>query len=260
MSETQDSNKGKTNGEEIISSYDLKDEIDTRAEPEIIVNSNIPTLDRLIEGFVPGELIVISGPTKNGKTLFAQTLTVEFEKQAYYPLWFSYEVAPKYFIRAFKDLPLFYVPKMLKQNNLKWVLTRMYEAKKRFGTRVVFIDHLHYLLDLARISNASIQIGTVIRQLKQFAVKFDMVIFLICHTKKVSPEEKLTSEAIRDSSFVAQESDSVLLLHRNFQNPESNLSELIVEFSRRTGAYHTSIEMIKIGYYLREKAFENGYG
>ena len=237
---------------EIISSYELRDMIEEKKEPEIVAKSNLPTVDKLTQGFVPGELIVISGPTKNGKTLFAQTLTVEFDKQALYPLWFSYELAPKYFLRSFDSLPLFYVPTELKGNDLKWVIARMIQAQDTFHTRVVFIDHLHYLLELSKISNASLQIGAVVRYLKRIATKRGLIIFLLCHTTKVDFEEKLSQKSIRDSSFVAQESDTVLLIQRNTKEPASKEAKLIVETSRRVGTIHEEVPLIKTGYYLRE--------
>lgn len=255
MSEQNNSRDEQTSS--IITSYELKDKVDNKREPDIQVNSNIPTLDKLTEGFVPGEVIVISGPTKNGKTLLAQTLTVEFEKQGYYPLWFSYELAPKYFLRVFEKLPLFYVPDPLKQNDLKWVLSKMIESQQKYGSRVMFIDHLHYLLDLSKITNPSLQIGAVIRYLKRIAVKRGLIIFLLCHTKKVDFTDKLTLASIRDSSFVAQESDTVLLIQRDVQHPGSNLAQLFVEVSRRVGTLHEPVPLIKVGHYLVEKECED---
>jgi replicative DNA helicase len=83
---------------EIISSIEMKCEIDERKDPEEAILSNLPSLDEAVKGFLPGELIAISGPTKNGKTLFAQSLTNEFTKQNAFPLWFSFEVVLKYFL------------------------------------------------------------------------------------------------------------------------------------------------------------------
>jgi hypothetical protein len=49
---------------EIISSIEMQAEIDQSEEPDQKLLSNIPTLDKAIEGFVQGELIVISGPAR----------------------------------------------------------------------------------------------------------------------------------------------------------------------------------------------------
>jgi KaiC/GvpD/RAD55 family RecA-like ATPase len=58
-------------------------EFEERPESIINVKSFIPSLDKWVDGFRDGELISISGPTKGGKTLLAQSLTVAFAKQQY---------------------------------------------------------------------------------------------------------------------------------------------------------------------------------
>jgi replicative DNA helicase len=246
-------NEKKNSDFEIISSIEMQAEIDQREEPEQKLLSNIPSLDKAIEGFVQGELIVISGPTKNGKTLFGQSLTNEFTKQSVFPLWFSFEVTPKYFLMGFPELPLFYMPRKLKMNAMDWVVSKMHESFKKYHTRVIFIDHLHYLFDIARTKNPSIEIGTIIRRLKLVAVEYGYIIFLLCHTKKgASDNEKLTYELIRDSSFVSQESDTVLMIARDVKNPMSNNAWVSVEFHRRTGILHKVIDLVKVNGYLRE--------
>ena len=237
----------------IVSSIEMQVELDGRKETEQKLWSNLPSLDRAVDGFLPGELIVISGPTKNGKTLLAQGLTNEFTKQNYFPLWFSFEVMPKYFLKGFPELPLFYLPKKLKANAMDWVISKMHESFKQYHTRVIFIDHLHYLFDMARAKSPSIEIGTIIRRLKTVAVEHGYIIFLLCHTRKgASDNSKLSHEDIRDSSFVSQESDSVMMIARNLKNPEGNGAWLSVEFHRRTGALRTIIELMKIDGYLKE--------
>lgn len=237
----------------IISSIEMAHELSQTEETETRIMSNLSSLDNMTEGFVGGELIVISGPTKNGKTLFAQSLTNEFTKQNAFPLWFSYEVTPKYFLRAFPELPLFYLPRRLKMNAIDWLIMKCHESFKKYHTRIIFIDHLHYLFDIVRVKNPSIEIGTVIRKLKTLAVENNFIIFLLCHTKKGSSEIKeINYESIRDSSFVSQESDCVIMIKRNMDRPESGEANILVEFHRRTGVIHKKISLIKIGGYLKE--------
>ena len=77
--------------DQIITSYDLQDII--KQEPPLkVFNSKIPSLDKAIDGFEPGELIAVSGPRKSGKTLLAQSLTKNFIDQDVRSLWFSYEL------------------------------------------------------------------------------------------------------------------------------------------------------------------------
>ena len=74
MTGKQQQNLKDYSGEDrVVSSHEMKLTLDSRPEAVVRVKSMIPSLDRYIEDFRAGELITISGPTKNGKTLLAQT-------------------------------------------------------------------------------------------------------------------------------------------------------------------------------------------
>jgi len=85
---------------------------------------------------------------------------------------------------------------------------------RKFHTRIVFVDHLHYLIDLARVRNPSIEIGSDYSTAENVGRAREFLIFLLCHTTKGASEPNLSYESIRDSSFVAQEADSVLMIKR----------------------------------------------
>lgn len=233
--------------DEIISSHEMK-ELTKSLESTKRYRSKIPLLDDLVGGFMPGELVTISGITKNGKTLFSQTLTHNFFLQGLMCLWFTYELPPAQFLSCFPDLPLLYMPKQLKACDMEWVEHRILEGLAKYHTRIVFIDHLHYLFDLARSKNTSLEIGAVIRRLKKIAVDKEIVIFLMCHTVKPKQEqENMGYEGIRDSSVISQESDVVLMLQRKPEHGD-NVARLGVEFSRRTGAMKKAVWLEKHDY------------
>ena len=236
----------------VLSSLELHLKLSKEARKGVHVLSLIPSLDRATEGFQEGELVVISGPTKNGKTLLAQSLTMNFVFQQYYPLWFSYEVPAKQFLSQFPDLPNFYMPAKLKAHALTWLEERAMESFLKFHTRIIFIDHLHFVFDMAKTRNPSIEIGTIIRRLKTFAVNNGFIIFLLAHTRKGKADKNFSFEDIRDSSFVAQESDTVFLIGRTPDRGE-NSSQMKIEFHRRTGCLERVIDLIKIDGFLKEQ-------
>lgn len=239
----------------VVSSLELELEFSKRQTPFFGLKSRIPTLDKLIEGFQGGELVTISGPTKHGKTLLAQSLTMSFIKQQEAPLWFSFEVPPRQFLAQFPDLPLFYMPRKMKPHILQWLFSRIGEGFIKYHTRVIFIDHLHYLFDMAKVKSPSLEIGTVIRKLKSLAVKYEFIVFLLCHTTKGKQETAagLSYESIRDSSFVSQESDCVLMIKRDPARGQ-NAATLQVEFHRRTGVLDGRVKLIKQDGFLVEEA------
>ena len=242
-----------TGPDRVISAAEMQLELDRAPASIVKVKSLLPSMDAAIGDFRDGELVVISGPTKNGKTLLAQTLTANFVLQQHFPLWFSYEVPARQFISQFTELPMIYLPAKLKANAMNWLEERMIESHIKYNTRIVFIDHLHYLVDMARIRNPSIEIGTVIRRLKSMAVENGFVIFLLCHTVKGKIESDLSFEAIRDSSFISQESDTVIMIRRTPADGE-NAAEMRIEFHRRTGVFKKLVKLVKTNGFLKEAA------
>lgn len=186
-------------------------------------------------------------------TLLAQTLSQAFSKQGHFPLWFSYEVPARQFLTQFPSVPHIFMPAELKAHVMGWITDRMMEALQKYNCRVAFIDHLHYLFDLGRSRNPSLDIGHVIRTLKAFCVQNETLIFLLCHTTKPREgDEGLSYESIRDSSFVAQESDSVFMIRRT---PEEGpgYADMRVEFHRRTGVMREIVHLQKQGHFLVER-------
>ena len=239
----------------IVTSFELKATLEKKKDSFINVRSMITSLDAATNGFQAGELIGISGPTKNGKTLLAQSLTINFAKQQSFSLWFSFEVPARQFLSQFRELPLIYLPTKLKSHAMTWIEERIQESFLKYHTRIIFIDHLHYLVDLARLKNPSIEIGQVIRRLKTLAVNEGFIIFLLCHTTKGKSDADLSYENIRDSSFVSQESDSVFMIKRTPADG-GNTARLRVEFHRRTGVMEKVIDLVKVNGYLQERLLE----
>lgn len=240
--------------DQIISSHELKLKLKQEKSSNFVqVKSKIPALDNYIEDFRDGELISISGPTKHGKTLFAETLTVNFANQNHFSLWFTFEVPPRQFLSHFSPaLPLIFMPSKLKAHAMDWLEARILESFLKYQTRIIFIDHLHFLFDIARARNTSLEIGSVIRKLKTIAVENNFIIFLLCHTTKGKSDSELSYESIRDSSFISQESDSVLMIQRT-PNKGDNAARLSVEFHRRTGVLDKTVDLMKVHGYLRER-------
>ena len=230
----------------IISSFDMVKIVENTGL-ETAFMSGFPQLDRLIEGFEGGELVIVSGKTGCGKTLMAQSLTKNLCKQRLYPLWFSYEMTARQFLNRFHKVPLFYMPMTLKERALDWIDSKIYEARVKHGIKAVFIDHLHFLIDLAISQNASLRIGQIVRTIKKIALKHEIVIFLLCHVAKTY-DAVPSIDSLRDSSLIAAESDIVLVIWRiedNEKKGEYNISGLSVEKSRRTGTWKKKIKLVK---------------
>lgn len=186
--------------------------------PNTKVLSKIPLLDEMTDGFQAGQLVVMSGATGNGKSQFLQSLTRNFSEQDIPCLWFSYEMPVLELARRFGDeVPSIAIPNKNVESNMNWLKIRILEGIAKFGSRIIFIDHLHYLLDLKSLQgvNTSIAIGSMMRELKKFALETETTIFLVSHLAKTKIDENPTIADLRDSSFVAQEADIVMIIWRS---------------------------------------------
>ncbi len=237
--------------DQIISSFDLMEMLKHTKDSDVI-HSKLPLLDYHLEGgFEGGELIALSGPPKSGKTLMMQSLTFNFLEQKKKTLWFQYEVTPRRFLKTFgDDVPLFYLPQKLEAYDLNWIRKRILEALVKHGISVVVIDHLHFLFDIISQKNTSLQIGNVIRFLKQIAVDYNLIVFLLCHMKKVSFEKEPSDDDIRDSSLIGAESDTVLIIWR--ESGTENEAILKIRYARRSGVRDKKIRIAKLNGVLRQ--------
>lgn len=246
--------------DKIISSHEMMQKIMAENVLDIKIDTGYPSLEKHIKGIVPGQLIVVSGQTGSGKTLFLQSLTRNITKQNFRVCWFSYELPPKQFLFCFPQLPAFYAPEIIKESDLMWLEERTWEAMLKYDIKVVMIDHLHYLVDMAKDQNISWGVGRVLRKLKRLAIEHNIVVFLICHTGKKDRIEKkveLSGDDIRDSSFCTQEPDTVLMIWRT-KDELDRVDEAVIkiEKSRLTGVQDKLFTVKKIKGYLEELKFD----
>lgn len=205
--------------DKMITSHEMKTIIDSLPEPKII-KTGIPTLDKVLNGVEAGELIVISGNTGSGKTTLMISMTKEMVKAGIKSSWFTLENSPRNFIKAISkngELPLFYLPTQNTENNIAWLMERIIEGCVKYDTKIVFIDHLHQIFSIEKMKgNLSLEIADIVAQIKQIAVQYGLVIFLVAHSadNKNYINSEPTIRDIRDSGMISRLADSVLGIWR----------------------------------------------
>jgi replicative DNA helicase len=230
------------NGDDrIISTKEILEEIERKGE-ETVFQTGIEQLDEIIGGFVPKQLVLITASTKSGKTSFCVELAARMQETR--PTFFSYEETPEELVCKFLERgaepPLFYTPRQMSHKSLDWIEGKIIEAHVKHGSRLFFIDHLHDIVANLNTARLDAEIGNVVRELKHMARRWDVVIVLIAHAKKVIVTEQPTLSDIRDSSFPAQYADTVLVLWRNsFKSGKdlitTNEVNVSVQANRRRG-------------------------
>lgn len=225
----------------LISSLDILKRIQTEPEEERF-ESGIEGLDTILKGFRKNQLIVLAAPTKSGKTSFCVELTIRLEHLK--PVWVPFEESAEELVRKFQERkeqpPLFYTPQNITGNTTSWIEKRVVEGKVKYGSKIFFIDHLHFIVPFSS-DRLDTRIGQAMRELKQLAKKHEVIIVLVAHLKKTNMTVSPTLEDLRDSSFIAQEADTVMMLWRKTYRDDdgdmviSNETLLSVQANRRTG-------------------------
>lgn len=194
------------------------------------VSTGSKDLDEIIGGFERGRLYVLSAPTKQGKTTLAQGIMFDMAKSGISSLFFSYEMGNSEVTKKYADmdgltswhgtptnLPL-YSPKELHRGGgelqFQWLYEAIVKSIAENNTQLVVIDHLHFLLPLKDYQNTSFLIGGIVREIKRMAVNLNIPIMLITHVQKIKDDKVPDWTDIRDSSFITQEADVVLMMYR----------------------------------------------
>lgn len=242
--------------DKIISSLEIAEKLKTR--PDIPwIKSSIRGLDSILSGFLTKQVITIAAPTKNGKTQFCVELTSKLKEHA--PMWLPFEEPAEELIQKFLDRgeapPLFYTPEVMTGNTMLWVEKKIIEAIAKHGSKIIFIDHLHFIVPFSS-ERMDLRIGETMRALKGLAKKWDVAIFLIAHLSKTKLETSPDISDLRDSSFIAQESDTVILLWRETKRGENgqiditNNVNISVQANRRTGKTGNVQMVFKDGHFI----------
>lgn len=220
--ELEETLKNYTGDDRVIHAEEKRAEIEElkRTRPAFSAMTGIPMLDACMDGFRRGQLIVVSGPPKHGKTALCQTFTRRFTDQGLRCTWFSYEVGMEEMFEKFPmDKMDFYIPNYLESGNVQWIERKIIESKQKFNTDIVFIDNLDFLRDpeVLKINmNLAAYVGSIVQKLKRIAVEQNVIIFLMSHIRKNNwTGNQLPSvEELRDSGQTAQLADIVLMVMR----------------------------------------------
>ncbi len=205
--------------DKVVSSKEIAKEIASRPYPALRIETHIPSVDRMLDGVEECELVVVTGPTGQGKTSLLLHITRELSKNGTPCLWFSYEMSYAQLINKMegeKNIYEFFVPKEITNNQIDFIERKIMEGRAKFDIRTIFIDHLSMLYSLDKYSrgNASLDLGDIVAKIKSIALRHGVIIFLVAHSRKVDAGEEIFLEDIRDSGHIANLADSVLTVQR----------------------------------------------
>jgi replicative DNA helicase len=235
--EAEDKLSNYQGNDKVVSSHELALELKDTKESVFNIKTGINSLDRILDGTEAGELIVVTGPTGEGKTTLLMTITQNLQKMKIPSLWFTLEVTPRQFIKKISkdsgmDMPLFYLPhrgmedsddefvKWWEQKHGKqmdmvdWIEAKIIEAVNKYNTRVIFIDHIHMIYSLEKMGNKSLslEIGDMVGKIKKIALDYNLIVWLIAHCKDPADGRmrEPRKEDIRDSGLISRLADTII--------------------------------------------------
>ena len=204
----------------ILTSQELARELSELPSQKFFRSGN-KFLDELIGGFAEGDLIIVGGSPKAGKTTLLQTWTKQFAEQDIPCLWFSIELSNREFLGRFGDnLPIFWLPRVMPTTTThQWLEKKILEAKLQKDIKMVFIDHIGILTDEAmyRERNPVEILDARLLRLKRFALKNRICIICIAPLVSTSLRKKKTEPSTSDfrgTAMVGYSADTLMVLDR----------------------------------------------
>lgn len=218
--------------------------------------TGFPSLNKhLLGGFRGGDLVIISGASGRGKSLFSLQLTKNFSNQDTPVLFFSFEETMeriKWRMNSMgcNDDVIVFAPKQLKSGHVEWLEEKIMDGLANHYIEVVIIDNLDFLTaSKDSIDDKWTLQSKIVAMLKRIANEFGVLIFLNAHIKKVD-DSRPRMEDLYGSGDVYKLSDFVLFVHRlrqggkktftdSEEKPFTDNTDIIIEKNRLTGQLGT---------------------
>ncbi len=180
-------------------------------------------VDQMTKGLAPGEMTVIGGQTSHGKTALSINIAANLIKQDIPVLFITLEMTHKELLSRFvhimgEDAYTEHAASLYlqKRDELDWrsIDRLVAKAKEECDIQMVFIDHLHYLVN--QTDNQFAEIGLIVKAVKKNAIRHDVPIVLISHVRKKSGKKGVQdNDELAGSARIAQDADIVMFVSRN---------------------------------------------
>jgi len=250
---------------EIVSSLQYIEYLDTYVPDKPPLYLGMPMLDKFMGGAVPGELWVLSGPSKHGKSTFMRTIIKEYFKQNHLSAVFSFEESEKEFFKKYEGFEkelLFYLPRVKYAFDVDKTFEQAQEAIDKYGIEVLFIDSGQKMVrDLQDSKSTQAVAADFSARLKEFTRTRDLVTWLVWHIKKENVSLKeLNYSLLRDTGRLYNELDGLIFMYREEKSEGLTKTQenwLKITATRRSGVWDEMVPIVKRGPYFKELEVED---
>jgi len=176
-------------------------------------------IDDMTEGFEPGEVIVLTGHTKHGKSKLAANFAWNVAKEGKNVLFINTEMTKLQVARRMnamtkEDKTLsgkIYINDRADLDSRD--ATALMESAKEMGVDMVIIDHLHFFS--RSTDNQTNEISKITKEFKEAAVQLELPLLLLCHIQQGDTSRRPTLQMLKGSSSIAQDADVVMTVWRD---------------------------------------------
>lgn len=240
--------------------------VDIYSMPRIF--TRISELDSVIGGLYFGQVILLTGKRGDGKSTLMSQLICEALNQGYKTLVYSGEL-PDYHFKRWLDFQLagsdnitvtdsgyYTIPQNVIDKINAWYDDKAYiydnnsvelnggdeleslldiveKAICRYGIQFVCIDNLMTAIDVSLNEDLYKAQSSFLRRLKQIAIRYNIVILLVAHPKKV--QSNISNDDVSGSGDITNRVDTVIVYKRNNDGEEPYNSEIAVTKNRLIG-------------------------
>lgn len=236
------------------------------------IPSLLPTLDKYTYGWMPGQLITVAARTGVGKSVFAIMSAVAAASAGKSVLFFSLEMGKASIVdRIVACMSGVSMNKLRngdlddeEKESLDDAIERLKtmkikidtdekitsdsirarcdkQAQTEDGLDMVIIDYLQLITPVGRQSNRQEQVAEISRNMKLVAKSLDVPLMVLAQLKRATGSESEEEETlprvddIRESGSIAQDSDIVILLHREPSKDGSTPKTTVILGKNRDG-------------------------
>jgi replicative DNA helicase len=233
------------------------------------IPSSIPSLNKYTTGWLAGQLITIGARTGVGKSVFAVNSAVAAAQANKSVLFISLEMSEEEIqdriVASVSGIPM----NKLKQGNIseeeKPILKSAVESMERYkilidtepkvtidsirakalkratspeGLDFIIVDYLQLITPSSSTTNRQVQVAELSRNMKILAKQLSIPIMTLVQVNREKDDDEDSIPKlyqIRESGAIAQDSDIVILLHREPANDDSIPKTLIILAKNRNG-------------------------
>ena len=237
-----------------------------------------PKMNKVMGKFKPGNLVILSGKPKSGKTTWiidlatdladrgiaggmyscemqhmalTEKITSKVLQRGFHPVNYTFDdleeheiCFAKFKMRNMSKNFHMYYPEM-GDLELDKVVARITEMVQRYGLKFFIFDNLHFL---CRGEDEKTMIDKATRAFKLLAENLGIVFFLLTHPRKTNHNRQLTNDDLKGSSSIFQDADLIILMHR--RNIDGDMLPEEIEQGVSEGAMSPRAEFLITGRFV----------